>query len=157
MRSEVARGASFAPYRSFAIASDPALVSPASYGATAHTPEVATEIRDVLTRVLKARGYASEAPASADLLLEVELGVRDRQELVFATPAGGPEYPGHFAFIPAEIREGAFVIGAFDRKTRVLVWEGAARARVEEGPVDRAAVDRTVEFVLATFPLAGKP
>lgn len=53
--------------------------------------------------------------------------------------------------------EGAFVIDAFDRETRELVWHGSARTEINPGPIDDARLRQAVESVLASFPARPGP
>jgi hypothetical protein len=48
--------------------------------------------------------------------------------------------------------EGAFIIDAFDRESREVVWHGSARSELNPGPIDEQRLRKAVGSVLASFP-----
>src|SRR5208283_2779356 len=61
-------------------------------------------------------------------------------------------YHGQFDEEERELVERAFIIDAFDRETRELVWHGSARTEVDPSPIAYERLRKAVESLLASFP-----
>jgi hypothetical protein len=174
--------AHFEQYR--AIAFDVRQQAPSQYETSPQSGDVREYVTQVAKGILQARGYRVGIPDSADLVIVVEAGRRERKvveqihtPVVGAGPAsvsgasspsgasnttlaGAPgmeTYHGQLDTEERDLVEGAFVIDAFDGKSRQLVWHGAVRAEITPGRVDYERLRHAVESVLASFPARTAP
>ena len=168
-----APGAHFERYRTFAF--DVRAQAPSKYETSARSANVRDHVQQTAASILQSRGYILSPIEHADLIVRVEAGRRQHKIPMstgtiplgggvagLSTPAGEGNAPG-----PAEVEatyhgqldqeeldfvEGAFVIDAFDGKTRDLLWHGFARTEVTPDPIDYTRLRRVTESVLASFP-----
>jgi hypothetical protein len=148
-------GAHFEQYRTVAL--DVTLQSPTDYAPSAQSADARTDIRESAIRVLEARGYVLAPADKADVVVRIEEGRRQRnvsvQSLAPASQAEGQtEYQAQIEPKTESLAEGAFVIDAFDGKTKQLLWEGSAHAEVTPGKVNHERLRHAVEAVLRSFP-----
>jgi hypothetical protein len=175
-------GAHFEQYR--VIAFDVRHGAPSEYATSPQSADVRGYVEQVAKGILEAQGYRIGTADSADLVVVVEAGRRERKvvepihsAVVAAGPAslsggsspvgasattlaGAPgmeTYHGQLDTEERDLVEGAFVIDAFDGKSRELLWHGAARAEITPGHVDYDRLRRAVESVLASFPTRTAP
>lgn len=150
--------AHFDRYRTVAL--DLTTSPPHHYASTPESTIVEKEVGENASAILQERGYVLADLASADLVLRVESGRREKKvEVTTAKPTSDlsavqPEYRGELDQEERDLVEGSFVIDAFDGKTHDVVWHGAAHAEVQPGEVDHARLRRAVVSVLASFPAA---
>jgi Domain of unknown function (DUF4136) len=173
--------AHFEKYRTIAFDLSPA--PPSDYTTSPRSVDVRDHVEKDAQTVLEGRGYALAPKDQADLVVRIEAGRREKKVLVSTglsapvgpspggvpsdiSPSGGGSdlpapsgvqipYIGELDREEQDLVEGSFVIDAFDRATRKIVWHGSARAEVNPGPVDYERVRRAVESVLASFPAQG--
>jgi uncharacterized protein DUF4136 len=165
--------AHFERYRTFAF--DVRAQAPNKYETSARSADVRDHVQQIAASILQSRGYILSPIEQADLIVRVEAG-RRQYKIPMSTgtmPLGGgvaglsaqtgdgnvpgpaeveATYHGQLDQEELDFVEGAFVIDAFDGKTRDLLWHGFARTEVTPGPVDYARVRQATESVLASFP-----
>ena len=165
--------AHFERYRT--IAFDLSAQAPNKYEMSPRSADVRDHVEQAAASILQRRGYILAPIEHADLIVRIEAGRREHKIPMstgtmplgggvagVSTPAGEGNAPGpaeieptyHGQLDPEELDlvEGAFVIDAFDGKTRELLWHGFARSEVTPGAVDYERVRRATESVLASFP-----
>ncbi|HZU85070.1 MAG TPA: DUF4136 domain-containing protein [Polyangiaceae bacterium] len=152
-----APNARFEQYRTFEFDSSPP-VAPPTYAVSAQSPAAWAVIRETTANVLESRGYAAATGgAPGDLVVRIATGRREHPTGATAVP--GPQtqapYAGWLDNEEQDLVEGAFVIDAFDARTRTLVWHGSARAAIDANRVNDKALQRAVQNVLASFPRSG--
>lgn len=137
--------------------------APSEYSRSPQSDEVRAEVQDLAKGILQQRGYALAEKANADLVIRVEAGRRNVKVAVTSLKPTSPsapvetEFHGELDQEEQDLVDGAFVVDAFDGKTREEVWHGAARTEVTPGAVDHGRVHSAVEKVFASFPpAAGK-
>ena len=145
------RDASLEGLHSFAIGS--AEAAPSGYRRGSVAAEVTRLVDDSATGVLTAKGYVTAPVDSADLVVRVGVGQRQKVE----APIQQQDSTGDQVAIadldgPFIYTEQELVIDVFNGKTSRRVWHGAARGLIEPGNIDRAAIKQAVERMLASFP-----
>lgn len=150
--------AHFDGYRTVAFEQSPR--APSDYSSSPQSAEVRSEVQEKATDVLHARGYALAKREDADLVIRIEAGRREHTVTTTTVKPTSPsapvetEFHGELDQEERDLVDGAFVIDAFDGKTHMLVWHGAARTEITPGTVDSARVRTAVEKVLTSFPAA---
>jgi hypothetical protein len=100
---------------------------------------------------LEKRGYLLITPSEpADLVVTIQVGRRWRiaPRSVAITRSWNPHPPD---FI------GVFVVDAFDRTTRELVWHGSATTDIDLARIDHEALRSEMATVLTSFPHESRP
>jgi hypothetical protein len=137
--------APFAQYRTFSFGgAEPA---PGETRATDHSAEVRRLARDAIATSLTAKGYV--IAEKGDFTVEYGTG-RAEEDFV--------RRPSHADWLDENEDEdftvGALVIDIFDGSNGGQVWHGASRVEVDRNKVDVNLVQRSVQDILAHFPIA---
>jgi len=154
--------------------------APSEYSLSPRSAEVRARVEQLAATTLQGRGYSLAPADHADLVVRIEAGRREQRVPMSngTMPLGGgvaglpmtssggnipgpaaieTTYHGELDQEERDLVEGAFVIDAFDGRTRELVWHGSARTEINFGPVDYDRLRRAVEAVLAPFPARTGP
>jgi hypothetical protein len=138
-----AEAAAFAPFRTFGfrLAEQP----PSPYELSARSFEVERRVHEQVTEELVRKGY-TETGADADVLIRISSGTVSGDKTEPVTTSGGTEND------PQRITVGEVVVDAFDRGTGQQVWHGTAQAEINPQRINEAALQATVQRMLAPFP-----
>jgi hypothetical protein len=138
-----AEAAAFAPFRTFGfrLAEQP----PSPYELSARSFEVERRVHEQVTEELVRKGY-TETGADADVLIRISSGTVSGDKTEPVTTSGGTEND------PQRITMGEVVVDAFDRGTGQQVWHGTAQAEINPQRINEAALQATVQRMLAPFP-----
>lgn len=152
--SDADRNANFAGYHSFALMPRDRVVASVPPDAM-RNPPVISRIEDEIKQGMRRKGYTLTDPMSADLVVDITIGARERIE-VHSSSGGwgpGPGWPGPSGndIDMRQYREGTLAIDVFDVHTRRPVWHGWAQKELTREDVEQssAPVHDAVEAVLA--------
>ena len=157
--SDFDRSASFAGYHSFA------WLPREQSGTSSGNPLVRQRAHDATQAELIRKGYAyTDNPASADFVVDITLGSRERVNVQSYPPsymgpgwgynaAWGAPYWGSTVDV-RQYREGTLSIDIFDGRSHRPVWHGWASKELTQSDIENSAgpIQAAVAAVLAKFP-----
>jgi hypothetical protein len=148
--------ANFAGYHSFALLPRVRVVATLPADAL-RNPRAISCVENEVNQQMQRKGYTLTDLKSADLVVDFDIGARERNE--------GDSSPGGFGFCPErgpwrsdmdvpQVREGTLVIDMFDAHTRQPVWHGWTQKALTAKDVQQwsTPIHDAVELVLAKFP-----
>jgi hypothetical protein len=152
--SDADRNANFAGYHSFALMQRDRVVVSVPSDAM-RNPPVISRIEDEIKQGMRRKGYTLTDPVSADLVVDITIGARERIEVHSSSGGWGPgpgcPGPSEDDIDMRQYREGTLAIDAFDMHTRRPVWHGLAQKELTRKDVEQssAPIHAAVESVLA--------
>lgn len=138
------------PHRTFAVGSvEHALPA---FRRTPLPADVLGAARNDLVRTLSKRGYHEAPLGTADLIVCVSTGARRESVASSDQDALGNTSGSLDSDGPFQYDELTLVIDVFDAGHRRRLWHGAARETSAAWRNDRAALNRTIEMIVARLP-----
>jgi len=158
IRTDFDKSADFSRYRTFAF------VERLGTDVAGYSTLTTQRIRAAVERELTARGYTPSAVGNADLLVNFQGNIKEKERVTeLPLPMGYYGYragvyapwAGYPATVDVErYSEGTLNIDLVDRNRRQMVWEGVAVARVTESmrEAPEQAIDKAVTEIFAKYP-----
>jgi hypothetical protein len=133
----------FSSFRTFAFRIPDAPAPP--YSVSTRTFQLARRVHDLIEADLLRRGYVANE-TNPDIVFRLTTGIAQVDRPQPTTTSGGNENN------PQSMIAGEIIIDAFDGSTSEPIWHGASRAAVDPLWDNEAAIESTVERMMARFP-----
>ncbi len=147
VRTAVSPTASFDGYHTFSMG--PPEGAPRGFQTSPQSAEVQRRLQPLIAVALVQRGY-TEAAATGDLV--ILFGSGRRQVSIHETSGIGD------GWLPADENadylQGSVVIDAVDGSSGAVVWHGRSRVDVAPDRIDEEVLQRSVQALIAAFPMA---